>query len=183
MSDHGIVAFEVWDAVDTLNQTNNIVENMTDRFNSEYEITNDDIPNCEYVNAVVFNEDGEALIIEFETSKAPMGKWAMLETTITEMDDPLTAVKTALLEKTGYNAKRWHYIGTYLKNGHDMNGAGHVFVAHAAQKQAEPICNDKDKFSAKWVPVKELRYGLLDGRILSVRYALNVALALLTATE
>ncbi|MEM7330472.1 MAG: NUDIX domain-containing protein [Chloroflexota bacterium] len=134
----------------------------------------------EVVNAVVFNDEGQALVIESDAVTKPIGKWAMVEALITESDDPLTAVQNALLSLTGFQAQRWNYIGTYLKNSEHNEGIGHIFVAQNATKHCEPKKNPKHIAATKWVPVEELRYGLLDGRILSTRYALNVALALLT---
>ncbi len=138
---------------------------------------------CEFVNAVVLNEQGEALVIERETLGRPAGKWGMLEALITEADDPLTAVKDALRSLTGFETHHWNYIGTYMKNSERNEGIGHIFVAQAAKKCHEPEPYQQNRVSTKWVPFEELRYGLLDGRILSTRYALNVALALLTITQ
>lgn len=137
-------------------------------------------PKCEYVNAVVFNDAGEALVIEANGSA--VGKWGMIEAMISQTDDPLTAVQTALLTQTGYQTQTWNYVGTYLRNSDDLNSAGHIFVALSAKKHQEPPPTPT-AHAPRWISREELRYGLLDGRILSFRYALNVALALLMGLE
>lgn len=176
MSNHSVA--EVWDVTNSVKQLNIIAENIVEQVTPNLNVAKCNAPNQEYVNAVVFNEAGDALIIEMPGTQQAVGKWSMIETMICDSDDPLTAVQRALLEKTGYSTSTWHYIGTYLRDGGGFEGAGHIFVAHAAKKCDS---SEEDKESgARWISIEELRYGLLDGRILSFRYALNVALALLT---
>lgn len=140
------------------------------------------ISQYEYVNAVVFNEAGQALVIEAQSPTQAIGKWGMIEATISDRDDPLAAVQNALLAQTGYQTSQWNYVGTYLRNNYEHQGAGHIFIALSAKKRQdpEPPCAER---APRWITREELRYGLIDGRILSFRYALNVALALLMALE
>lgn len=133
----------------------------------------------EYVNAVVLDVNGNALVFKLEGESQPAEQWHMIEATINELEDPLTAVKNALLQQTGYSTSNWHYIGTFLRNENQEEGVGHIFVAQAARKSAEPDLLPNDDGQPRWIPIEELKYGLLDGRIHSFRYALNAALALL----
>ena len=173
-----IVATERWTSSTDINKhglqgTSTLLHSKEDR------TTPNGTNQREYVNAVVLDESGNALILEPQTAVEKVERWTMIEALISEHDDPLTAVQAALLNLTGYSTKRWSYIGTFLKNNHDFEGACHIFVARSAKKSADPVCQANQKLLPRWVPLKELRYGLLDGRIISFRYALNVALALL----
>lgn len=156
----------------------NIVEELFTEPSTEQNIPQ----KCEYVNAVVFNDAGEALVIELQSATQAVGRWAMLEAAISEVDDPLAAVQDALLVQTGYRTQQWNYVGTYLRSNHDYSGAGHIFIGMEARKSEEPKQRTPDR-APRWISRTELRYGLIDGRILSIRYALNVALALLLLME
>ena len=139
----------------------------------------DTLQQCEYVNAVVFDVEGNALVFKLENKSPRSEQWHMIEATVSEIEDPLTAVQNALLQQTGYTTPNWRYIGTFLRGQQGDDGVGHIFVARAAKKNAEPSLDSTDQSHARWIPIEELKHGLLDGRIHSFRYALNAALALL----
>ncbi len=133
----------------------------------------------DFVNAVVFNEDGDALVLEGYRHGTGWSSWQMLGDNLREGEEPLTAVQRNLLEKTGHETQNWTYLGSYVVDANQHVGVGHYFCAQNVKPVQEPTYPDPD-FITNWVPVQELRFALLDGRIAVVSHAISVSLALLT---
>ncbi|MBK7893662.1 MAG: hypothetical protein WAS33_24280 [Candidatus Promineifilaceae bacterium] len=134
----------------------------------------------DYVNAVVVDETGQALIFE---SPRPSGSgvyWHVLHHKLPCDSDPFTAVQTALLHKTGHQTSHWAYLGSHVMSIDQPSGNGFFFCAQQARQTTTPQPNGHTPTVAKWVPLTDLRYALLDGRIAIVSHALTVSLALLT---
>lgn len=137
----------------------------------------------DYVNAVVFNENGEAMIMEGYKHGTGWTSWQMLSGCLQEGEDPVTAVHRHLLEEIGYTTPNLVYLGSYVVDPNRHVGVGHFFCARAAKKVAKPIHDKSQNFELNWVPVSELRYALLDGRIATLSYAIAVSLSLLTVMQ
>jgi ADP-ribose pyrophosphatase len=133
----------------------------------------------DFVNAVVLNEKNEVMILEGYKHGLEMFSWQVVGGYLEEGEDPVTAVQRELLEETGYQAQEWLYLGSFIQDANRYAGIGHYFCARKAVQIAEPCHNDLEAFGIKWVPLKDLKYALLDGRISGSSYAINVALALL----
>lgn len=134
----------------------------------------------DYVNALVINEMGDALIIEGYKHGTGWSSWQVLGGYLEEGEDPLTAVKRELLEEAGYTSDTWYYLGSYVVDANRHIGVGHFFCARNARQIAAPLSGDLEEYTLKWIPLRELRQGLLDGRIAVVSYAITVALSMLT---
>jgi len=134
----------------------------------------------DYVNAVVFNDAGEAMVLEGYKHGTGWASWQMLSGYLQEGEDPITAVHRHLIEETGYSTPNLVYLGSYVVDPNRHVGVGHFFCARGAKKAAQPIPKVDQDFELKWVPISELRYALLDGRIATISYAITVSLALLT---
>ena len=133
----------------------------------------------DYVNVLVLNDAGEAMIIEGYKHGNGWSGWQVVGGYLEEGEDPYTAVQRELLEETGYSCDKWLYLGSYTMDANRHVGVGHFFYATGAQQIAEPNHNDLESFNVTWVPVKDLKYALIDGRIGVISYAANIALALL----
>ena len=133
----------------------------------------------DYVNALVLNAVGEALV--FEVEKPGSGVyWQLLHRTLQPKEDPFTAVQQQLQQMTGFQPSQWAYLGSHAIEASRLFGMGFLFCAQQAVQVAEPAPNCPDVLTIQWVPLVDLRYGLLDGRISIMSHALTVSLSLLT---
>ena len=131
------------------------------------------------VNALVLNKKRESLIFELPRQTGSGVYWQMLSLEFNPEDDPFTAVQTALLHKTGYQTSHWSYLGTHIISQEQPARVGYYFCAQQAHQIASPHPNGSISVVAKWVSLTDLRYALLDGRILLATHALTASLALL----
>ncbi|MCP5100916.1 MAG: NUDIX domain-containing protein [Chloroflexi bacterium] len=136
----------------------------------------------DYVNAVVFNKEGEALILEGYKHGTGWSSWQMVSRNLEEDEDPITAVKQELISSIGFDTVSWTYLGSYVVDANQHIGVGHFFCARNAKFVKPPLNASKD-VEAKWVSQDELRFALLDGRIATLNYAIAVSLALLTVMK
>jgi ADP-ribose pyrophosphatase len=134
----------------------------------------------DYVNALIMDASGKAMIMEGYKHGAGRRSWQVLGGYLEEGEDPMTAVQRELLEETGYSSNDWFYLGSYVVDANRHIGVGHFFCAFGAQKIAQPDSDDVESFAIKWVSPGELRQALLDGRIAVISYAITISLALLT---
>lgn len=133
----------------------------------------------DYVNALVLNSAGEALV--FEVKKPNSGVyWQLLDLYLAPQEDPFTAVQQKLEKMTGFQAKQWSYLGSHAVEASRMFGVGFLFCARQAVQVAEPCPTQPDEGEVKWVSLVHLRYALLDGRISIMSHALTVSLSFLT---
>ena len=138
---------------------------------------------CDYVNAVVFNEEGQALILEGYKHGVRRTSWQVVGGYLEGQEDPLTAIQRELLEETGYHSDEWRYLGSFVVDANRRVGTGHFFIGFNARPAAEPTHQDLEDFTIRWVSVKELLYAVMDGRINILSYALNITLALTTLSK
>jgi 8-oxo-dGTP pyrophosphatase MutT (NUDIX family) len=136
----------------------------------------------DYVNAVVLNEAGEALILEGYKHGTGWSSWQMLSNYLEDGENPLTAAQRQLLAETGYRTSAWSYLGSYVVDPNRHVGVGHFFCAHAA-RPATPPENGNPAATLRWVPITDLRFALLDGRIANLSDAIAISLALLTVIQ
>lgn len=142
-------------------------------------------PICQqdYIVALVLNEAGEAMV--WERQKPGGGVyWQMLERFLCPDEDPFTAVQQELLTQAGRQTGEWAYLGSHVTDTSQTVGVGYYFCARQA-RAVSPVAPvqpapDGELLQLKWVPVTDLRYALLDGRLAMTNHALTVALALLT---
>jgi hypothetical protein len=141
----------------------------------------------DYVNAVVLNKAGEALILEGSPDGRGWASWHMIGRSIQLGEDPILAVQQDLLERTGYKSNQWLFLGAYTigHNQIDRNeidrdqptGAGYFFCAHNIHP-ATPLVSPHENLRLKWVTKKELKQALLDGRIAVINHAIAAYMAL-----
>jgi ADP-ribose pyrophosphatase len=131
----------------------------------------------DYVNALVLNESGEALVLPMLHHQSGRVSWQLVGGDIEPGEDPLTAVQRLLHREAGCETHDWTYLSSYLTDINLHVGVGHFFCAQKARPAAD---GTPAVLNAEWIPLKELRYALLDGRIASISHATTISLALLT---
>lgn len=131
----------------------------------------------DYVNAVVFDEQGQALILDGYKHGMRRCGWQVVGGYVESGENPLRAIERELLEETGYKAEEWRYLGSFVVDANRRVGVGHFFLALNASAVVEPVNGDLEESSLRLVPFDELRYALVDGRLGVISYALNVMLA------
>ncbi len=110
--------------------------------------------------------------------------WQVMERLLLPDEDPFTAVQQELLAQTGRQTGQWAYLGSHTVDTNQPIGVGYFFCA---QQTREIVQGAPDQPTPngelpcrKWIPLTDLRYALLDGRLAVTRHALTVSLALLT---
>ncbi|MCP4423997.1 MAG: NUDIX domain-containing protein [Chloroflexi bacterium] len=134
---------------------------------------------ADYFTLVALNESGEALIFEDLTAISAWGSWHMVSGLLKDGENPLTAVRRQLLKTTGYDSNDWLYLGSFMLNNSRPDVTGHFFFAHDVQLIAQPRHSDSQTCAIRWVPQRDLKYALFDGRIGIMSYAFTVAMAML----
>lgn len=137
----------------------------------------------DFVNAVVFNEDGKALILDGYKHGARRCSWQVVGGYLEADEDPLAAIQRELLEETGYHSSEWRYLGGFVIDANRHVGVGHFFLSLNARQVALPDSQDLEEFSVRWVSLKDLQYALMDGRISIISYAMNISLALMALNK
>ena len=137
----------------------------------------------DYVNALVLNEAGEALVMVGYKHGIGRSNWQVLAGYMDDGEDPLTAVQRELLEETGFVCDDWHFLGSYAVDSNRHIAMGHFLCGRNARQITSPENDDLENYEVLWVPLDELRIALQDGRIATGSYALAVSLALLTVVR
>lgn len=135
----------------------------------------------EYINAFILNEQNEALVLEqLGAEHNRRVDWRMLHGWLGVDEDPLTAGQRYLHLVSGYRTEHWFYLGSYSGLPAAENLVGHLFFARNASLAAGKTDNSNHEFVVRWLPLGQVRYGLIDGRINKSSCALTVSLSLLT---
>jgi ADP-ribose pyrophosphatase len=133
----------------------------------------------DYVNALILNEAGEAMIIEGYKHGLGRSNWQILGGYLEKGEEPLAAVQRELREETGYESDQWQHLGSFVVDANRRIGVGHFFLARQARSAGEANHDDLEQFTICWVSLAELREAVGDGRVAVVSYAVNIALGLL----
>lgn len=132
-----------------------------------------------YINALVLNDAGQAMIIEGYKHGLGRSSWQVMGGYIEDDEDPLAAAQRELLEETGYHSDDWQHLGSFVVDANRHGGVAHFFLARNARPIAEPDHDDLEQFVVRWVAIDELRQALVDGRVAIISYAINISLGLL----
>ncbi|MFO7684231.1 MAG: NUDIX domain-containing protein [Chloroflexota bacterium] len=131
----------------------------------------------DYVNAFVVNDAGEVLIIENRENGRNWGSWRVAGRCLAEGEDPVLAVQQDLRRQTGLVCSSWTYLGTFVLDEQQTEGAGHFFFAHQVTRVSSPQVQVHDN-NIKWISKQELKQALLDGRIAALKNVVAICLAL-----
>lgn len=133
----------------------------------------------DYVNALVLDSEGQVMIIEGYRHGLGRSSWQVVGGYLEPGEEPLVAIQRELLEETGYQAKEWTDLGTFVMDANRHVGVGTFFLAKNAQKVTEPDHDDLEEFIVRWVSPSVLKQALFDGRVGIISYAVNIALGLI----
>lgn len=133
----------------------------------------------DYVNVVVLNDQGEALIQAGYRYALGGETWQIVGGLLEPDEEPLRAAQRELLEETGYVCADWQFLGRFVVDANRHCGAGHFFLARRPTLAALPDSGDLEDNTQRWLPLAQVRQALLEGRFGVLSHAANLALALL----
>lgn len=133
----------------------------------------------DYVNTVVFDKSGRALILEGYKHGARRSTWQVIGGYLQSGEDPLEAAQRQLLGSAGYESDDWRYLGSFVTEAHRHVGVGHFFLCLNASKVARPNPGELETNFVRWVTKEDLNYALMDGRINIISYAMAISLGLM----
>jgi ADP-ribose pyrophosphatase len=134
----------------------------------------------DYVNVVVLNDAGQAMILEGYKHGLGRSSWQVPGGYLKRGEEPLAAAQRELMEEIGYESDDWRSLGSFVIDANRGVGVGHFFLATGAMQVAASTHDDLEGFEVKWVDLAEVKQALMDGRVGIISYAANLALALLT---
>jgi hypothetical protein len=142
---------------------------------SEDSTWSDHVRAADSAHAFVLNEQGQALILESMPLGNAWSSWQMIGCPLAEGENPITAVQATLRQTTGYTARQWLYLGTFILEEAGDKGARHFFFARDVAQTGPHLPG----LAIRWVDRKQIKHALLDGRIAYLNHAVVAALALL----
>lgn len=132
----------------------------------------------DYVNAFVLNDEGNVLILENAENGRSWASWKLIGRSLNGDEDPMLAVQQDLIRRTGYACSHWTYLGTFVIDESQKQGAGYFFCAKMAKQITMPEAEYSHTINLKWVSKREMKQALLDGRIAVINHAAATSLAL-----
>ncbi|NHZ71630.1 MAG: hypothetical protein GWP17_00885 [Aquificales bacterium] len=123
------------------------------------------------------------LVLEGTHNGRSWSSWQTIGRGLKKNEDPMLAAQRDLLLRTGYTCKSWVYLGTYVIDESQEEGAGHFFCAQSIKKTAVPDTQYTHNIKLKWVSKRELKQALLDGRIAVINHAVAVSLAMVMCSN
>ena len=94
-----------------------------------------------------------------------------------EGEEPVQAAQRELLEETGYAAREWKQLGSFVPNSNYGCGKAHLFHAHAAYRVKEPNAGDLEEIEILLMTPEELLQAVRSGEVLSMSVAAAIAMA------
>ncbi|GAB4269760.1 MAG: hypothetical protein Kow0080_13690 [Candidatus Promineifilaceae bacterium] len=139
-------------------------------------------PNTQnFAVAVVLNDAHEALVLKKTDDSTELFNWELLMGYMGEQENPLDVMQSRLMTVAGYFSTDWIYLGTFETGSQPQSGVGHFFLAKNAKKLES--AQSMRGWQVAWVPLKQLKLAILDGRISRLSHAMNVAMAFLTVLD
>ena len=97
---------------------------------------------------------------------------------IEESESPLAGIQRELLEETGYKAKDWKQLGTFIGNSIRGCGTYHFFFATGAYSVQEPDSGDLEELELLLWKQQEVEQALDEGQAKSLGVASMLLLGL-----
>jgi ADP-ribose pyrophosphatase len=94
-------------------------------------------------------------------------------------EEPVSAAQRELLEETGYTAKIWKLLGSYVVDGNRGCGHVHVFFAEKLVRKQDPDPDDLETITLEKIPVKQLPAFLANSEVATLGAAIGISLGLL----
>jgi hypothetical protein len=98
-------------------------------------------------------------------------------------EDPMRAVQQDLLKRTGYTCTNWIYLGSFVVDEAQSEGAGHFFSARLLERTSTPNELSAHGLKLRWVAKRELKQALVDGRIAVINHAVSICLAMVLCSD
>ncbi len=97
----------------------------------------------------------------------------------------MSCAKRELAEETGYEAARWHALGTFPADGNHGAGNAHLFLAEGARKVGDTVSDDLEEQEVVLLRRDQVAKALLEGefKVLSWTTVMALALAYLAEAE
>ena len=133
----------------------------------------------DYINVLVETDEGKFLCFRQTkyaidgTSLAPVGGY------IESGEDALTTAQREVLEETGYRAREWIPLGSYIVDANRGAATGHLFLARGAYYLQERNADDLEEQELLLLSRAELQAALAAGEFKVLAWAAVVALCLL----
>ncbi|HYA87343.1 MAG TPA: NUDIX hydrolase [Nitrospirota bacterium] len=78
-------------------------------------------------------------------------------------EPPILAAKRELLEETGFRAKTWKHMGTFVLDGTRYSGKAHCYIAEDLEQVSTPINDDMEELEIFFLTVRELHDSIASG--------------------
>ena len=133
----------------------------------------------DWAHAVVFNDEGEVLIIR-QYRHGSGCVCAELPGGIIDPSDetPLAGAQREVREETGYAARQWHALSSSRPNPATHSNTLHAFVAYNAARLSAPAPETTEEIEVGWVSVPALLSLIDDGTFCQAQQIGSVFLAL-----
>lgn len=133
----------------------------------------------DFVVVAPITEDGHVIMVQ-HYRHGPRRITRSLPSGFVEGDEtPAEAARRELLEETGYAAKTFSFLGTYVVDGNRRCGVEHVFLATGAHRVAEPESDDLAEATVQLLTADQAKEALFNGEISELATAAGLALAFL----
>jgi len=119
----------------------------------------------DYVLVAARREDG-AILME-RHYKQCLGRVILTSPAggVDEGETPIEAAKRELLEETGFVARSWRSLGSFMVDGTRGICSAHLFCAEGISWQAPPVTDDMEEFELLFLSPGEIRAALGGGEI------------------
>ncbi|EGD79699.1 hypothetical protein PTSG_13086 [Salpingoeca rosetta] len=134
------------------------------------------------VDILVEDEHGRFLLYRQTNYGLPGPSLAVLSSRLAQHEDPLKAAKDELAKEMGRRSRHWVNMGTYRSDANRGGGFVTCFLARRSEKLDESQRVSTDDLESKelvHLTRRELRRAVLAGKVLEVKWANTMALALL----
>jgi ADP-ribose diphosphatase len=78
-------------------------------------------------------------------------------------EQPINAAKRELLEETGFRAKTWKHMGSFVLDGTRHSGKAHCFIAEDIKHVSTPKQDDMEELEVFFMTVDELHASIVRG--------------------
>lgn len=94
-----------------------------------------------------------------------------------EWETPIEAGKRELFEETGYSARDWRFVGSFLVDGDKGCERAHFFIARGLEKVADQVKDDMEEAEIVFIDPDVLIKAVLRGKISILATAALIAIA------